>query len=125
MGMIIHIEFGDVRMHITQAAIEEEVVRKEMNRLFGRLHDWKGEKVAQKAEELFREFCRQYMVGEVKMDKICEVCGKPATNRVRDIRCITRPIVDTYRKYEPHGKPHFFCDEHNRESEIISGESLL
>ena len=53
----------------------------------------------------------------------CEVCGKIATNGVQDLADITGPL-DTFRKYERHGDPYFFCDEHTRLSEVINKKDI-
>ena len=46
-------------------------------------------------------------------DKVCEVCGEPATTAIRDDREI--PSESGYRCFEPDGNPHLFCDKCRRE----------
>ena len=47
----------------------------------------------------------------------CEICGEPATCGVRDIK--ERDNWRTgYVERKPHGPPHLFCAEHNRESRV-------
>ena len=49
----------------------------------------------------------------------CEVCGKPATCFVQDREEILYPEITIIREFRPHGKPHAFCEEHERESQTI------
>lgn len=42
----------------------------------------------------------------------CEVCGKPATSIVVDLKEVYDPH---FRQWEPHSQ-HKFCDEHKRPS---------
>ena len=49
-------------------------------------------------------------------DYPCEVCGAPATNAVRDM--YEADTLDGWKHCHPKGPPHFFCDEHERDSEI-------
>ena len=44
----------------------------------------------------------------------CEICGKPATKAVSDL--IEVPSSGELRQWESDGGPHFYCDEHARES---------
>lgn len=44
----------------------------------------------------------------------CEICGKPATSAVSDLKEI--PSSSKSRQWEPDGEPHFYCGEHARES---------
>ena len=44
----------------------------------------------------------------------CEICGKPATKAVSDLKEV--PSSGESRQWESDGGPHFFCDEHARES---------
>jgi hypothetical protein len=44
----------------------------------------------------------------------CEICGKPATKAVSDLKEV--PSSSESRQWESDGGPHFFCDEHARES---------
>ena len=54
----------------------------------------------------------------------CYICGQPATCAVQDV--IETPCLETdvYRKYEPHGKPIFFCQKHERQPEYHNGTMM-
>lgn len=49
---------------------------------------------------------------------VCEAegCTKNAAIMVRDVREVPPKNNKDYRQWEPKGRPHFFCDDHKRDS---------
>lgn len=52
---------------------------------------------------------------EIKVGKDCETCGNPAVCIVRDT--VEYKNIETgWTEMDYDGDPHFFCDEHKRDS---------
>lgn len=48
---------------------------------------------------------------------LCQVCGKPAVAMVRDM--VARSFPDKmHLERAPDGPIHYFCDEHDRQSQV-------
>jgi len=49
---------------------------------------------------------------------ICEICKESATYGVIDI-VQTQDSVSGFFRYDPYDPPHYFCQAHKREAEIL------
>lgn len=55
-------------------------------------------------------------MNQEEQPRVCDVCGKPATNSARDV--LEKPDYSTgTMTYQPIGGPKYGCDEHPATSE--------
>lgn len=58
------------------------------------------------------------------MSMKCDLCRKPATHGVQDIRQVTERN-DAYHRYEQHGTPRFRCDDHHTEPVMYNKDGRI